>query len=136
MTFSTIKKQKKAQKCHNCNLFFRAAFVNARDRSIFAPQVINLKLSNMNKGELISNVADKAGLTKAQAGDALNAVLDNISGALSDGDKVTLIGFGTFSINRRNARKGRNPRTNEVIDIPAKNIVKFKAGKEFTENVQ
>ncbi|HKK88975.1 MAG TPA: HU family DNA-binding protein [Saprospiraceae bacterium] len=90
----------------------------------------------MNKGELISNVADKAGLTKAQAGDALNAVLDNISGALSDGDKVTLIGFGTFSINRRNARKGRNPRTNEVIDIPAKNIVKFKAGKEFTENVQ
>lgn len=90
----------------------------------------------MNKGELINNVAEKAGLTKAQAGDALNAVLDNISGALSDGDKVTLIGFGTFSINKRNARKGRNPRTNEVIDIPAKNIVKFKAGKEFTENVQ
>lgn len=90
----------------------------------------------MNKGELINNVAEQAGLTKAQAGDALNAVLDNISGALSDGDKVTLIGFGTFSINRRNARKGRNPRTNEVIDIPAKNIVKFKAGKEFTENVQ
>ena len=90
----------------------------------------------MNKGELISNVAEQAGLTKAQAGDALNAVLDNISGALSDGDKVTLIGFGTFSINRRNARKGRNPRTNEVIDIPAKNIVKFKAGKEFTDKVQ
>ncbi len=90
----------------------------------------------MNKGELINNVAEHAGLTKAQAGDALNAVLDNISGALSDGDKVTLIGFGTFSINKRNARKGRNPRTNEVIDIPAKNIVKFKAGKDFTEKVQ
>jgi DNA-binding protein HU-beta len=89
----------------------------------------------MNKGELISNVAQSAGLTKAQAGDALNAVLENITGALSDGDKVTLIGFGTFSINKRNARKGRNPRTGKEIDIPAKNMVKFKAGKEFTDKV-
>ena len=89
----------------------------------------------MNKGDLINSVAESAGLTKSQAGDALNAVLNSISGCLADGDKVTLIGFGTFSINKRNARTGRNPRTGGEIQIPAKNIVKFKAGKEFSEKV-
>ncbi len=89
----------------------------------------------MNKGDLISNVAKDAGLTKAQAGEALDSVLNNISGCLSKGDKVTLIGFGTFSTSKRNARTGRNPRTGAEIKIPAKNIVKFKAGKAFTDQV-
>lgn len=90
----------------------------------------------MNKGELVSSIAESAGLTKAQAGEALNATLDSITGCLAKGDKVTLIGFGTFGISARSARKGRNPRTGAEIDIPAKNIVKFKAGKDFSDKVQ
>ena len=78
---------------------------------------------------------DEANLTKAQASDALNAVLDGISESLQDGERVTLIGFGTFSINRRDARKGRNPQTGETIQIAAKNVVKFKPGKELSESV-
>lgn len=90
----------------------------------------------MNKGELVNQIAEHAELTKAQAGEALNGVLESITGALAKGDKVTLIGFGTFSISERAARKGRNPRTGKEIDIPAKNMVKFKAGKEFMDKVQ
>lgn len=89
----------------------------------------------MNKGDLINKIADSADVTKAQATDALNAVLDGVSGALEDGDKVTLIGFGTFSVSRRDARTGRNPQTGEKIQIAAKNVVKFKPGKELTEKV-
>jgi DNA-binding protein HU-beta len=89
----------------------------------------------MNKGDLINKIAESADVTKAQATDALNAVLDGVSGALEDGDKVTLIGFGTFSVSRRDARTGRNPQTGEKIRIAAKNVVKFKPGKELTEKV-
>jgi DNA-binding protein HU-beta len=89
----------------------------------------------MNKGELISKIAADANITKAQAGDALNAVLDGIAGALQGGDKVTLIGFGTFSVSKRDARTGRNPKTNEQIEIPAKSVVKFKPGKELSDSV-
>ncbi len=89
----------------------------------------------MNKGDLISKIADSADLTKAQATSALNAVLDSVEGALKDGDKVTLIGFGTFSVSRREARTGRNPQTGETIQIAAKNVVKFKPGKELSESV-
>ncbi|MDX1667388.1 MAG: HU family DNA-binding protein [Saprospiraceae bacterium] len=89
----------------------------------------------MNKGDLVSKIMDEANLTKAQASDALNAVLDGISESLQDGERVTLIGFGTFSINRRDARKGRNPQTGETIQIAAKNVVKFKPGKELSESV-
>ena len=89
----------------------------------------------MNKGDLINKIAESANLSKAQATDALNAVLDGVSDALKDGDKVTLIGFGTFSVSRRDARTGRNPQTGETIKIAAKNVVKFKPGKEISEAV-
>lgn len=89
----------------------------------------------MNKGDLINQIAGSAGLSKADAEKALDATLETIIGALKEGDKVTLIGFGTFSISHREERQGRNPQTNKTITIPAKNVVKFKAGKNFTDSV-
>lgn len=89
----------------------------------------------MNKGDLINKVADEAGLSKAQAGKALDSVLNGVVGTLKKGDKVTLVGFGTFSVSKRSARTGRNPQTGASIKIPAKNVVKFKAGKEFAAKV-
>lgn len=89
----------------------------------------------MNKGDLINRIAEDAGVTKAQATDALNSVLGSVRDTLKDGKKVTLIGFGTFSVNHRPERQGRNPRTKEAITIKAKNVIKFKAGKELGEAV-
>ena len=80
-------------------------------------------------------VAEEANLTKSQAADAVNCVIDCIGGTLKDGDKVSLVGFGTFTVNRRNARTGRNPKTGEAIQIAAKNVVKFKPGKELSNSV-
>lgn len=89
----------------------------------------------MNKGELVSKIAEDAGLTKAQAGAALDAVVDGVASTLASGDKLTLVGFGTFSVSKRAARKGRNPQTGKEINIPAKNVVKFKPGKDLSERV-
>lgn len=89
----------------------------------------------MNKGDLISAVADAAGISKAQAGDAVNAVFDSIEGTLKGGGKASFVGFGTFSTNRRNAREGRNPLTGATIQIAAKTMVKFKAGKALSDAV-
>ena len=89
----------------------------------------------MNKGDLINKIAESASLSKSQATDALAAVLDGIAEALKDGDKATLIGFGTFSVSRREARTGRNPQTGEAIQIAAKNVIKFKPGKELSDSV-
>ena len=89
----------------------------------------------MNKGDLISKVAEAAGITKAQAGDAVNAVFSSIEGTLKGGDKAAFVGFGTFSTNHRPAREGRNPLTGATIQIAAKTQVKFKAGKALTEAV-
>ena len=89
----------------------------------------------MNKGELISKIAEDAGLTKVQAGAALEAVTDGVTSTLAKGDKLTLVGFGTFSVTHRAARKGRNPQTGAEINIQAKNVVKFKPGKELAERV-
>jgi DNA-binding protein HU-beta len=86
----------------------------------------------MNKGDLIDHIASEAGLTKGQAGDALNAVLTAVQKTLKKGDKVTLVGFGTFSVSKRAARTGRNPKTGATIKIAAKKVAKFKAGKEFS----
>jgi DNA-binding protein HU-beta len=83
----------------------------------------------MNKGELIDAVSNSAGLSRADSAKAVDGVLDAISGALSGGGSVSLVGFGTFSVNARAARAGRNPRTGETIHIPASNVPKFKAGK-------
>ncbi|MCQ2292192.1 MAG: HU family DNA-binding protein [Bacteroidales bacterium] len=82
----------------------------------------------MNKNELIDAIAEKAGLTKVQAKSALDAFMCTTTDALKKGDKITLVGFGTFQVNERAARKGHNPKTHETIEIPAKKSVKFKAG--------
>ena len=89
----------------------------------------------MNKGDLINKVAESAGLTQAQAKTAVNSVFESISDSLADGDKVTLVGFGTFSVSHREARQGRNPATGKTITIAAKSNVKFKPGKELTDSV-
>ena len=90
----------------------------------------------MNKGDLIEKVAKECGLSKTATDQALNSVLDAITGAVAAGDKVTLIGFGTFSVSARAAREGRNPQTGETIQIPAKKIVKFKAGSKLSDAVK
>ena len=89
----------------------------------------------MNKGDLINKVATEAGLSKAQAGKALDSVINTVQKSLKKGDKVTLVGFGTWSVAKRSARTGRNPQTGAAIKIPAKKVVKFKAGKEFAKTV-
>ena len=85
----------------------------------------------MNKTELVSAVAKQAGLTNAQSKAAVDAVLDAIAGALKNEDKVALLGFGTFSVNERPAREGINPATKQKIQIPARKVVKFKAGAQL-----
>lgn len=89
----------------------------------------------MNKGDLVKVIAEAAGVTNAKATDALNSVLDSIRKTLKKGDKVTLVGFGTFSTSKRAKRTGRNPSTGAKITIPAKTLVKFKAGKELSDSV-
>jgi DNA-binding protein HU-beta len=91
-----------------------------------------LKTSSMNKAELISKIADDAGVTKAQANAALDSFVEAVTKTLKGGGKVTLVGFGTFSVTKRAARNGRNPQTGEVIKIKAKKVARFKAGKELT----
>ncbi len=83
----------------------------------------------MNKAELISQLADDAGITKTQANAALDSFVTTVTKTLKKGDKVTLVGFGTFSVSKRAARNGRNPQTGEVIKIKARKVAKFKAGK-------
>ena len=90
----------------------------------------------MNKSQLIAQIAEGADISKKAAGDALDAMTSSISNALKDGDSVALIGFGTFSVRERSARKGRNPQTGETIDIAAGKNVAFKAGKELKDAVQ
>jgi len=89
----------------------------------------------ISKTDIVSTVAEQAGLTKADAGKAVDATLAAISGALGRGEVVSLIGFGTFSVKARPARTGRNPRTKEAIEIPASNAPAFKAGKALKDAV-
>ena len=89
----------------------------------------------MNKGDLINIVAEKAGVSKAQAGDAVGAVFGAIEDSLKAGDKAAFVGFGTFSTSERKARDGRNPLTGATIKIAAKTMVKFKAGKALADSV-
>ena len=89
----------------------------------------------MNKQELIGAVADTSGLSKGDASKAVEAVFDAISGALKKGDEVRLVGFGTFSISKRKASTGRNPRTGEPMSIKASTQPKFKAGKGLKDAV-
>lgn len=89
-----------------------------------------------NKNDLISAVAETSGLTKADAGKAVDAVLDVVTAALKSGDEVRLVGFGTFSVTERAASEGRNPRTGAAISIAASKQPKFKAGKALKDAVQ
>ncbi len=89
----------------------------------------------MNKAELVSSVAEKTNLTRKDAEKVLSAMLESIGEALSAGDKVQLVGFGTFETRERAARKGRNPQTGEEIDIAATKVPVFKAGKQLRESV-
>lgn len=89
----------------------------------------------MNKAELIDAMAEKAGLSKADAKRALDAFIDTTAGALKKEDRVSLVGFGSFSVSKRAARKGRNPQTGKEITIQAKNVVKFKPGAELSAKV-
>jgi DNA-binding protein HU-beta len=89
----------------------------------------------MNKSDLIDAIAASTGLTKADAGRALDATTNNIASALQKGQSVSLVGFGTFSVKHRAARNGRNPRTGETILIKASNTPGFKAGKAFKDAV-
>jgi DNA-binding protein HU-beta len=86
----------------------------------------------MNKSELVDAIASGAGLSKADAARALDATTGAIHGALKSGDRVSLVGFGSFSVSKRAARTGRNPQTGAEIQIAAKNVVKFKAGAGLT----
>ena len=90
----------------------------------------------MNKAELINAMADKAGISKVDSKKALDAFIGAVTGALASGDKISLVGFGTFSVAERAARTGINPATKKSIKIPAKKVAKFKAGAELADAVK
>ncbi|MBK7097150.1 MAG: HU family DNA-binding protein [Sphingobacteriales bacterium] len=89
----------------------------------------------MNKGELIEKIANDAGITKTQANAALDSFTTTVQKTLKGGGKVTLVGFGTFSVTKRAARNGRNPQTGAVIKIKAKKVARFKPGKELSSKI-
>jgi DNA-binding protein HU-beta len=90
----------------------------------------------MTKAELIDKIASGAGITKADAGRVIDAILDAVKNTLKKGNKVTLVGFGTFSVSKRKARKGRNPQTGATIKIAARKVPKFTAGKTLKDAVK
>ncbi len=90
----------------------------------------------MTKADLVSKIAGDGGITKAQAEKAIDGFVTAVTDALATGDKVTLVGFGTFSVGSRTEREGRNPRTGEKITIPASKVVKFKPGKSLSDKVK
>ncbi|QLE53243.1 HU family DNA-binding protein (plasmid) [Nostoc sp. C057] len=89
----------------------------------------------MNKGELVDAVAAKTNITKKQADEVISAFLSVVTEAVANGDKVTLVGFGSFERRERSEREGRNPKTNEPMTIPATKVPAFSAGKQFKEKV-
>ena len=90
----------------------------------------------MNRQDLVAKIAKNADITKKAANIALNSVIDGVTLALEKGDKVSLVGFGTFKVNKRKARTGVNPQTKSKINIPARNVPVFKAGKKLKEAVK
>ena len=89
----------------------------------------------MNKADLVNEIAKETGLTKTKSSEVVDTIVNAISSSLKKGEKVTLVGFGTFSTSKRSARKGRNPKTGAVINIPGKTVARFKAGSELTKSV-
>lgn len=104
-------------------------------QSKFAPYIINPIKHIMNKAELVSKIAEDAGITKVQATAALGSFMEGVTKTLKSGNKLILVGFGTFSVSKRAARKGRNPQTGETIKIKAKKVAKFKASKELSGKI-
>lgn len=98
-------------------------------------QLKSFKKTIMNKAELIAKIADDAGITKTQANATVDSFIEAVTKTLKSGNKVTLVGFGTFSVTKRAARNGRNPQTGAVIKIKAKKVAKFKAGKELSAKI-
>ena len=90
----------------------------------------------MNKGQLVEQMATGAGISKAAAERALNAFMDAVMDAVASGDKVTLVGFGTFYVTERKARTGRNPQTGKKMKIPARKVVKFRPGSRLSDAVK
>ena len=90
----------------------------------------------MNKAELVQEVTNQTGLTKKMSGEAVNAVISAITDSLAREEKVTLVGFGTFQVRERKARRGVNPQTRKTIQIPAKKVPKFRPGKGLRERVK
>lgn len=93
------------------------------------------RYSNMNKTELVAAVAEKGDLSKSDAGRAVDAVFNTITEALKNGDTITLVGFGSFTVKQRQERTGRNPKTGEELKIPATSVPSFKAGKSLKDAV-
>jgi len=102
---------------------------------LYLLQLKSFKNSIMNKAELIAKIADDAEITKTQANAAVDSFIEAVTKTLKSGNKVTLVGFGTFSVTKRAARNGRNPQTGAVIKIKAKKVAKFKAGKELSSKI-
>jgi len=96
---------------------------------------LNFEGKFMNKSELVDSIAEKSGLNKSQAAEALNAMMESIGEALEAGDTISLVGFGTFTVKDRKARTGRNPKTGEELSIPASKVPSFKAGKNLKERL-
>jgi DNA-binding protein HU-beta len=120
------------------SLFFEITCIFLQNTYICAVfnQFLNLNPVNMNKAELIDAMAAEANLTKADAKRALDAFVSATTKAMKAGDRVALVGFGSFSVSKRAARKGRNPQTGKEINIAAKKVVKFKAGADLTAKVK
>ena len=89
----------------------------------------------MNKAEIIGSISEKSGLSKAEAGRALDAFVETVTEGLANGERIALVGFGSWTAEQRDARTGRNPRTGESIQIAAKRVVKFKAGASLSQAV-
>jgi DNA-binding protein HU-beta len=104
----------------------------SESKTVYICCPLKTKNHTMNKAELIAKIADDASITKTQANASLDSFVEAVTKTLKGGGKVTLVGFGTFSVSKRAARNGRNPQTGAVIKIKAKKVAKFKAGKELS----
>jgi DNA-binding protein HU-beta len=124
-----------ARVLHQKNIFRIFGSVIIVSIFVLSSKYSKQKQTVMNKAELIDKISKDAGLTKVQANEALDSFTNTVVGALKKGDRVTLVGFGTFSVSERSARNGRNPQTGAVIKIKARKVPKFKAGKEFATKI-
>jgi DNA-binding protein HU-beta len=89
----------------------------------------------MNKADLINSISKKTGLSKSKTNEVIDAFVESVTDSLKKGEKVTLVNFGTFNISERNSRSGRNPKTGETIEIPAKRVARFKVGSGLAKNI-